>query len=74
MYCIDFDKTKAKIRNQMDFKLKYFKREKKAMTLTLLFRKINVNSIKNKMCNVRTYVTLEYEMFSVRTDVKTKNV
>ena len=27
-----------------------------------------------KMCNVRTYVTLEYEMFSVQTNVIYENV
>ena len=37
----EFDKTKPKIRNRMDFILKYFKREKKTKSLQLLFHKIS---------------------------------
>ena len=43
------------------------------MSLPLLFHKINPQ-LRIKMCNVRIFVTHEYEMFSVQTNVTYENV
>ena len=48
-YYIDFDKTKAEIRNWNDFLLKYFKSEKKIMSLHY-FTKYTSSLISSRTC------------------------